>query len=198
MSTSKKTRGDSILGTLPPDRQTEIAEHANAHTLAETRDWLKADGIKVSSGALSGWLSSFVLRQRFRLADADTLQFIQLLRTRRPDLPEAELQQWGAEYFQMQAVKAGDAETFLAFSSARTKAEMEKKKLNLKERQFTLDRERFEFDAATAAKKFAAEIKTISANPKLNESQKINAIRQRLFGVLPEQSPATEAKGAKG
>lgn len=185
MSTARKTRADSVLGTLPEERQAEIADHARDHTLDETVEWLKAGGLKCSRTALSLWLSSYVLRAQFKLADHDTLQFIDLLRTRRPDLPESELQQWGAEFFQMQAVKAGDSDTFLAFATARTKAKHDAATLNLKERQFTLDRERFEFDAASAAKKHAAEIKLISANSKLSEAEKIDAIRARLFGQLP-------------
>lgn len=149
MSASKKIRGDSTLGTLPEDRQAEIAEHAAGHTLKETVAWLKADGISISSGALSRWLSSWQLRRLFQLADADTMDFIRQLKERNPNLPESELQQFGAEFFQMQAMKMGDAKTFLKFATARTKAEMEKAKLAQKDRALQFDE-----------KKFAASLKT--------------------------------------
>lgn len=149
MSTGKKIRGDSILGTLPGERQVEIADYANTHTLKETVAWLKADGVGISSGALSRWLSSWQLRQLFQLADADTMEFIRQLKERNPNLPESELQQFGAEYFQMQAMKMGDAKTFLKFATARTKAEMEKAKLAQRDRALEFDQ-----------KKFAASLKT--------------------------------------
>lgn len=143
MSTHRKIRGDSILGTLPEERQAEIAAYAQEHTLKETAAWLKADGITVSPAALSLWLSSWSLRQRFTLADADTVEFIRLLKERNPNLPESELQQFGAEYFQMQAMKMGDAKTFLKFATARTKAEMEKAKLAQKDRALEFDQTKF-------------------------------------------------------
>ncbi len=150
---TRKTRADSVLGTLPEERQAEIAEFARAHSLDETCAWLKEDGVKLGRTALSLWLSSYCLRAQFKLADHDTIQFIELLRTRRPDLPESELQQWGAEFFQMQALKAGDSETFLAFASARTKAKQEAAKLELQQKQYGLDREKFEMQFADALRK---------------------------------------------
>ena len=90
--------------------------------------------------------------------------------------------------FTLRVIKVDQAET-----TGRFKAELDQEKLKLariaEERaasEHRLAREKFEFDAAQAARKFAAEIKIISANSKLNESQKINAIRERLFGALPE------------
>lgn len=204
MSTPKKTRGDSVLGTLPEERQAQIAEYAQAHTLRDTIDWLKADGIKLSSGALSVWLSSWALRRQFRLADADTLEFIRLLRERNPNLPETELQDFGAQYFQMQAMKLGDPKTFLKFASARHKGKMDhlnfeqrERALKTREEALNLERERFYDDAS---KRFVAllrekpeQLKQMAAtvaNPRLSEAQKINAIRERLFGALPE-TPTT-------
>ena len=103
----------------------------------------------------------------------------------------AELQ--GDPEFTLKVIRADQAE-----SSGQFKAELEKAKLALAReaedrarKEHELQREKFEFDAATAAKQFAAEIKAISANSRLNESEKIDAIRQRLFGTLP---PAQEVK----
>jgi hypothetical protein len=45
------------------------------------------------------------------------------------------------------------------------------------------DREKFEFDAAKAALKHAAELKVISSNSKLSDTEKLNAARGKLFGV---------------
>lgn len=203
MSTHKKIRGDSVLGTLPEERQAQIAEHAQAHTLAETVAWLKADGVKISSGALSLWLSSWCLRRQFKLADADTLEFIRLLRERNPNLPESELQQFGAEYFQMQAMKLGDSKTFLKYASARHKGKMDRlnfeqreRALKTREDALQLEREKHEEDASRRfivllrekpelLKQMAATV----ANPRLSEAQKIQQIRERLFGSVPPPAP---------
>lgn len=45
------------------------------------------------------------------------------------------------------------------------------------------DREKFEFDAAKAALKHAADLKAISSNSKLSDTEKLNAARGKLFGV---------------
>jgi hypothetical protein len=187
MSTIKKTRADSILGTLPEERQAEIADYARTHTIEETRAWLNSDGIKVSAGAFSTWLSSWSLAQRFRSMESQADQFKDWLGKTMPDLSEAELDRRAALMFQFEAVKSSDPETYLAFATARHKGQMDKLKFDQRERQLILDRERFQFDAAKAAKQHAAEIKLISANSKLSESEKIDAIRARLFGSLPEQ-----------
>jgi ActR/RegA family two-component response regulator len=142
MSAQRKTRGDSVLGTLPEERQLEIAAHARAHTLGQTVAWLRADGIKLGQTSLSEWLSAFVLRSQFRVAEQDSLNFIELLRKRRPQLSEMELQGWANEFFQVQAVKSGDAETFLAFATARHRAQMDAANLKLKEQQVGLDARR--------------------------------------------------------
>jgi len=55
--------------------------------------------------------------------------------------------------------------------------------LNVK--KITLDRDKFEFNAAKAALANAAQLKTISAS-KLSDVEKIDAARRALFGELPE------------
>ena len=50
------------------------------------------------------------------------------------------------------------------------------------EKEFSLARDRFQFDAAKAALKFAAELKTISGNKTLSDADKVNAARAKLFG----------------
>lgn len=180
MSTHRKTRADSVLGTLPEERQSQIAEYARAHTLDETCAWLKEDGVKLGRTALSLWLSSYSLRAQFKLADHDTLQFIHLLRQRRPDLPESELQQWGAEFFQMQALKAGDSETFLAYATARHKAKKDEADLRLKEAAGQRDDRRIKLLEQKAAQ--ADEAKKTIGDGRLSAAEKHQRLRQ-IFGM---------------
>lgn len=194
MSAHRKTRADSTLGMLPEDRQMEIAEHAAGNTLDATVTWLREDGVKVSRSALSLWLSDFRMRQVFKMAESDALNFVELLRKKRPELSESELQGWANEFFQVQAVKIGDAKTYLRFATARHKAEMDRlnfeqreRGLKQKEDSLRLEREKFEFDAAESCLKQLPELRTIANNAKTSHSDKIQQIRERLFGSLPEE-----------
>ena len=178
----KKTRADSILGTLTAERQAEIADYCRDHTLAETRAWLKADGIKVSSGALSIWLSSWSLAQRFQQSESRALQFKDWLAQAKPSLNEAELDRQAALMFQFAAVQEGDSETYLAFATARHKAAMDKARLEQKERALRLEIDKFELLAAEkmldqALRKKADEINASN----LSQADKIAAMRQAAF-----------------
>jgi len=55
-------------------------------------------------------------------------------------------------------------------------------KLEQKQKEFGLAKNKFEFDAAKAALKCAAELKVISSNKTLSETDKVNAARAKLFG----------------
>ena len=55
MNTNDKPRPDSKLKTLPEERQAEIVEYAVTHTLAETVESLKANGVDTSSGTPTGF-----------------------------------------------------------------------------------------------------------------------------------------------
>lgn len=52
---------------------------------------------------------------------------------------------------------------------------------------FTLDREKFEFDAAQACLKHLPYLKQISSHKGMTEAEKIQAIRERLWGKPPSQ-----------
>lgn len=138
MNRERKPRGDAILKTLPKERQAEIAEHANTHTLVETCAWLRADGLPVGKSALSEWLAWWSWQQRFKLVEADALHFMEQMRSRRPDLSEEQVEQFGNDFFQLQAIKLGDPKTFLAFRNARARASVENRKLALAERRVVL------------------------------------------------------------
>ncbi|MDO5320328.1 MAG: hypothetical protein Q4G65_17000 [bacterium] len=51
-----------------------------------------------------------------------------------------------------------------------------------KEEQLRLEREKFEYNAAKKAMEFAAEIKTVAADDGLDDDEKIQKVREALFG----------------
>ena len=59
-------------------------------------------------------------------------------------------------------------------------------KADLDEKALTLQIDRFQFDAAKAALKHVAALKAIQTDGGLSESQKVDAVRRKLFNVLPE------------
>ncbi len=147
----KKPRADSVLKTLPPERQADIAAYALGHTLAETRDWLRADGVKCSTTGLSEWFSWYRLQQVFMRAESSAEDFKGWLNRSFPALSEQELDQRASLMFQFEAVKSGDPTTYLAFASARTKAKQKDRELALNERRVTLlEKKAAQADAAKA------------------------------------------------
>jgi hypothetical protein len=54
----------------------------------------------------------------------------------------------------------------------------------LNERQLSLDREKFEFDAARAAMRKLPELRAIAQNKSLSDADKISQARMKLFGVV--------------
>jgi len=195
----KKTRADSILGTLTEERQAEIADYARDHSIKDTRAWLAADGIKVSAGAFSSWLSSWSLRQAFTQSESDANEFRDWLATSFPSLSEQDLDARAALMFQFQAVKAGDSETYLAFATARHKAAMDKAKFDQKERQLQLDIDKFQLAAAEKMLDRALQAKAneINSNADLSRADKIAAMRKAAFSDVDALEQSGEVQVPK-
>jgi hypothetical protein len=188
MKEDKLIRGDAKLKKLPEDRQTEIFDRLNksGETLASVRSWLREDGLSTSSRALSEFRDWYELKVTFKETEQDTLNFLELARKEMPDISEEEIARLGNLHFNLSAIKQRDPKLFLKFQTARHRAEMDVRKFDQRERELALSRDKFEFDAAKACLAQLPQLKVIAGNSKLSESDKINAIRTKLFGVLPE------------
>ena len=149
----RKPRGDSVLKTLPPERQADIIERLTraGGTYRETRAWLNADGIETSLAALHEFYSWYQINNVLRAVERDSQDFMAMLREYEPDMPEDKITKLGSQYFQSRALKAGDAETFLAVTDARHKADIANRKLDQKERAMDLERRRVELLEKKAA-----------------------------------------------
>src|ERR1043166_5201663 len=64
-------RADSKLKTLPRERQTEIADFARTHSLAETVQWLRQAGLSTSISAVSQFLRWCRLRQQAEQGESE-------------------------------------------------------------------------------------------------------------------------------
>jgi hypothetical protein len=173
MSTHSKPRSDSPLKTLPEARQADIAEYLKAHSLAETAAWLKLDGIKTSATALGEFGSWYSLRQQLSRNSSTVETLLAEFLKANPKTSPEKIQAMGQSFFSALALEQQDIKAWFLTQQ-----------LGLKKEQLRLDVDKFQFDAAMAALKCAAELKVISTS-KLSEAEKVNAARKKLFGELP-------------
>lgn len=61
---------------------------------------------------------------------------------------------------------------------------------DIQERQLAFDKQKFEFDAAKACLAKLPELKVVAADKGLSDAQKVEQIRLKLFGELPEDANA--------
>lgn len=180
---NEKPRSDAKLKGLPEERQEAIAEYARDHSLADTVAWLKDDGLVTSTRAVSEFLSWFGLRRRFQVCEQDSLTLIDLLKEKRPQMDEAERESWASEFFQMQAIKMNDPETYLAFSSARFKGEMEKEKLRIKQEALELSKAKFQRETCGLFLEWAERKEAIEvARSGATHAEKIDRLGTLMFG----------------
>jgi len=174
MSATKKPRADSVLKTLPPERQAQIADYARDHSLKDTRAWLALDSLTTSEASLSEWLSWHSLQRQLRRNESTVGTLLEKLQVSRPDWTAAQIQSVGQSFFTALALEQQDPKQWLMIQQT-----------SLKRDQLALDKNKFEFDATRAALAKLPQLKAISANSKLTEDQKLEQARLELFGVTP-------------
>jgi hypothetical protein len=102
-------------------------------------------------------------------------------RQENPDATDEELLLIGQRMFREISIAEEDPKMWVAV----LREEIRKKKLGLQEREVKLAEEKFQFDASKAALKIWPSIKQISSDKTLSEADKVQAVRQKLFGVIP-------------
>lgn len=185
----RKARGDSVLKTLPAERQASIAEHAQAHKLAETVAWLKEDGLKVSSNQVSQFLSWYVLRQQLRQNASTVEALLEDLKQEQPDITPEQLDSAGQMFFTALSLEQKDTAAFVSVRSSRAKAILEMEKLKLRQQAEERQQKKLQFEISkhldlcaeklldAAIRRKAEEINTSS----LSQAEKIKAMRAAAF-----------------
>ena len=180
----RKPRPDSVLKTAPEGVQEQIIEYMRGHTLDAARKYCaETHKFPTSTRGLSEFWEWWHISRSVEQAKIFSDRFQQDLAAR-PDLnlePE-KLRKLGQVVFEMEALKARDAQTFIAMQ----KLALDVERNDRAERELALARDRFEFDAAAAALKHVETLKSIAMDSSLNADDKINAVRRRLFSDLPE------------
>lgn len=181
MSTPKKPRADAVLKTLPRERQLAIAEHLQDHKLEETRAWLAADGpkfgfpLKTSKSALSDFLQWYSFREQREKNEATVEALLLDLKSANPEWTPDQIQTAGQSFFTALALQQQDPQQWLWIQQT-----------NLKREQLSLDKNKFEFDAAKACLAKLPQLKAISTNKELSDDQKLEQARLALFGSAPQ------------
>lgn len=138
MSATRKPRADSVLKTLPEERQEAIAALLASKTLQEVRAELRKDGIVTSSSALSEFWSWWQLRAAMQRREARVSTMIEELRTKQPSISEADLFEYGQSLFGQMAIAEEDTASWYRtqrLALAKTKLDLERRRIEVLESQ---------------------------------------------------------------
>lgn len=188
----RKPRSDSKLLNLPEEQQAQLVEWLlGGIALHHARDLVSKEfGVSVSLSALSQFYQAAVaphlLRRRDRaVATANEVAEAAQSTPGRFDAATIDaLKQRAFEMAIAPMTKPADVKAFFMLLQKNRDQE-------LKAETLKLDREKFEFNAAEQALAALSDLQQIARNPSMDERAKITAIRQRLFGQLPEEKPVT-------
>jgi hypothetical protein len=124
-------------------------------------------GLPVSAGTLSNIRDRLQAEEDFRDVEASALELVNQRKERDPQLSEAELEEYGQRVFTELTVVRQDLKGFVKLRTARNKAVLEKAKLDLKEQELALARDKFREELRTSTEKaLAALAEEIKGNAK--------------------------------
>lgn len=106
-------------------------------------------------------------------------------RSDNPGASDEEVRQAGIRYFMEQARARGDADVFLKVVDRDLAERSAKTKAKFKDRELTLGEQRFQWDAAEACLKELPFIKKVATNTGMSQTERIEAVRKRLWGAAP-------------
>lgn len=170
---------------MPEDEQNYWRERlGSTRMLADTaEEILEKLKIKLNPKYELTHLRIWIADQDARIAQAERMQENEVrLRDQHPD--------WSVDRVRREVFRQAYYETL---ASGDYKLGLSAAKVELSEKNWELRREKHEFDASTACLKKLPELKLISNNPKLTDREKINQIRRKLFGELPEDAEQEKA-----
>ena len=187
---NRKPRADSKLKTLPEERQAAIIEFMASHKLTETVKWLREDGLDTSVAALSDFYSWRQLRQQFAEDETTTESLLEQLKREVPNVSDEQLDEIGQRTFSLLSLRRQDLSGFMKVRTARTKGEIEKEKLRLKQvaeermqGSLTLQRQKFQRETCELFLKWSADQKAREiASGNGSNSEKIEQLGALMFG----------------
>jgi len=193
----RKQRHDS--GPVPPLRALKLRPEAEREWAYGLRDKVTAEeargeireklGISLGTDKAYSMFCQWMWRQtELKEQEAGLEDFESWYAARNPGASREKIREMGIQFFMAQSMKENDPKTFFDMSNlslAENEGELKVRKEERQREEYKLKREKFEFDAAKACLVKLPELKAIARNQTLDENAKINAVRQKLFGVLP-------------
>jgi hypothetical protein len=182
-----KARSTAKLKNLPETQQAEIysklsetREDWSDTSLDAVRIWLAGKGIKVSKQTISEFFLHYQNKKRFDGFEASVKAALAEIKKMNPKVTPEQLEQYGQYFFTVLAVNKEDS---MMWKRAQDVA--------FRRDALNLARDKFEFNASSAALAQAGELKPITRSGQLNDCEKLELARKLLFG---EATPApTEA-----
>ncbi len=161
-------------------------------TLKEAQERLRQDGCTISATSLSEWWSrrqEQLMRDQLltRIATGSELNKQITAEYAKHPAPELEtLIKLIKTLILQMATGASSSPALLEMVPGLMRQVLDSRKLDVKQEEVSLAREKFEFDAAGRCLAHLEELKSIKGSH-MTDPQKIDAIRRRLFGALPEE-----------
>lgn len=138
MIPTRKARSDSVLKTLPQDRQDEIGALLLSHSLADVRGTLIEQGLTTSEAALSEFYSWWQLRQALRRREERVSELVQRLKDEDPELPSNRLFELGQSLFGALSIAEEDGRTWVntqRLALERERLDLDKRKVSILEQK---------------------------------------------------------------
>ena len=184
---SRKPRADSSIENLPPEQRAAIDQWLFIENLgyAKAREQMAAQfGCTLSVGALYGYYQRsqqkrLLLRIEAARETADAIRAD--LEKSAPLTSASAIQLISQKTFELAAAHACDAKELYLL----TRLMLDARGQDLKQQALSLEREKFQFDAAKAALKELPRLREIASDSGMNEMDKLNQARLALFGATP-------------
>lgn len=173
---SEQTRFKELWQRLDEATQDYWREQfASTRTLKNIREEIKAKhGVDLTRNSQLNRICKWVKDQDERLARAERMhENEERLKKEHPD--------WTLDQLREEVIRMAYCET-MAFGDF--KLGLSTARIHLADKALQLQWEKHEFDAAKACKEKLPELKYISTNPQLTDTQKIDQIRLKLFGKI--------------
>jgi hypothetical protein len=185
----KKIRADSVLDALPENQRAQLEawlfEESLSYKDAAAR--LLADfNVRSAPSSLSAWYQHTAQRRmldRIAASSAKANQVMDKLKANPADTYAALMGVIGQAAFEQSLDNPTlNVETLTHLANLALSG----RSLELKEKDLSLKRDRFEFDAAKACLAKLPALRAIAGNSSLDQKAKITQIRLALFGAAPE------------
>lgn len=186
-----KPNSNSVLDSLPKNQQAQLEEWLFDENISYKEASKRCGEILQISpapapSALSGWYQRVAQRRmmdRIAASRSNANLVVDQLKKNPAKTYEA-LTGMIAQMAFEQSMKGEKMD--LAMLTDLSNLTLSNRSLDLKEKEISLKRDRFEFDATKAALKQLPALRKIAADNLLSETDKLTKARQLLFGELPE------------